>query len=86
MRFWKTIYYARIKSQVKQELEVLLSDENLLSINLKLNKDAKHIDWNDHRLTTLQSEVDFLRNEILTKNKIIEMILVDNGNNNVINA
>ena len=33
------ILYARIKSQVKQELEVLLSDENLLSINLNLNKD-----------------------------------------------
>ena len=80
------ILYARIKSQVKQELEVLLSDENLLSINLKLNKDAKYNDSNDHRLiTTLQSEVDFLRNEILTKNKIIETILVDNRNDNVIN-
>ena len=78
--------HARIKSQVKQELEVLLSEENLLSINLKRNKDAKYNDSNDHRLlTTLQSEVDFLRNEILTKNKIIEMILVDNRNNNVIN-
>ena len=48
---FEKILYARIKSQVKQELEVLLSDENLLSINLILNKDAKHNDSNDHRFS-----------------------------------
>ena len=65
---FENILYTRIKSQVKKELEVLLSDENLLSINSKLSKDVKHNDSNDHRLiATLQSEVDFLRNEILTK-------------------
>ena len=84
----------RIKTEVKHEIEITLDKCNLLSAksdksncfnvdeSLSLNKKD-----NNELIESLKSEIAFLRNEIASKDKIIEMVIKDKSSiNNVHNG
>ena len=63
----------RIKREVKNEIKNALNSNQL---NADIRNDIVN-DNNDSLITSLKSEIDFLRNELLSKDKIIEMIIKD---------
>ena len=69
-KFYSTII-DRIKHEVKNELKNVL---NLNELNVSTPKVIQN-DSNDILINTLKSEIEFLRNDILSKDKIIEMLI-----------
>ena len=64
----------RMKLEVKNEIKNVL---NANELNLNIPKDMTNDVNNDSLITSLKSEIDFLRKEILSKDKIIELIIKD---------
>ena len=79
-----------IKTQVKQELNLLnenklistiLKTSNELSSNEVVNNNSTKIIEFEKLIDSLKSEVDFLRKEVSSKDKIIELLITGGGNN-----
>ena len=72
-----------IKLEVKNEFKSINNEHSLSP------KPITHINYTDNPIiTTLQSEVEFLRKELLSKDKVIELLIKDKrtSNNNSINC
>ena len=77
---FEQILNSRIITHVKQELESIMNEKSFLRTNAQQSSDEKHNYSNNHHIiTNLQSEINFLRSELLNKNKIIEMLLINNN-------
>ena len=76
---FQEIVNSSIKSQVKGELQNLLSDTTINSLNSS-NK-TNYTECNERFIKSLMSEIDFLRKELLSKDKIIELLIIDKNTN-----
>ena len=79
-QFYETLIL-RVKTEVKLAVETLLSEKNL-SIKKKVSNDNIQIGNDSNKdilIDSLNSEIQFLRSELASKNTIIEIMVKDNS-------
>ena len=77
-------FYDILVNRIKSEIKIALKEDSVLSskfrnpITNELNpNDNLHVNNNNTLIDALKSEIDFLRNEVASKNKIIELLIKD---------
>ena len=79
-------FYEILVNRIKSEITLALTERNLLSVNsddsILLSVNSNNAVKQDALITALNDEITFLRNEILSEDKIIELIIKERSVNN----
>ena len=93
-KFINDKFYETLVNRIKSEITLALTEHNLLSMNsdenillstndlVKQNLNCNKLRDNDALITALNDEITFLRKEILSKDKIIELVIKERSSNN----
>ena len=78
-----TILVNKIKSEVKLALNDIFNGNTIKEVNDAIIKDGnykKESNVNDVLIITLREEIKFLRDELKSKDKIVQLIIQEKGN------